>query len=131
MPKFCTVSLSEGALQVEAAGRAPFLGMTQVKHSGPAVLKLRVRTGVGGTGKVQWRTADQETFPPDGQTVSFDLKGSADWQDATVELPVKGQLVHFRLYLPAERAPVDIASVQYLPAGSAQPVRAWDFSAAK
>jgi len=131
VPKSCKVTVTDGALSVEADGRAPFLGNVKVKHSGPAVLKLRVRSGAGGAGKVQWRTADQETFPPAGQIVTFDLKAGADWQDVAVALPVQGELVHFRLYLPAERAPVEITSVQYLPVNSSKPVRAWNFGTAK
>lgn len=131
VPKQCKVTFGEGALRVEADGRAPFLGTVQVKHTGPAVLQLRARSSVGGAGKVQWRTADQETFPASGQTVDYMLPPGMDWQDVKVPLPVQGQLVHFRLYLPASKAPVEVAAVQYLPANSTKPVRAWSFGAVK
>ena len=129
VPKQCKATIVNGALCVEADGRTPFLGTVQVKHAGPAVLKLRIRTTAGGAGKIQWRLAEQDTFPSTGQTVTFELSPGPSWQDLNVALPVKGQLVHFRLYLPADRAPVEIASVQFLPANSSRPVRAWSFGA--
>ncbi|HEX4149148.1 MAG TPA: N-acetylgalactosamine 6-sulfate sulfatase, partial [Pirellulales bacterium] len=131
VPKQCTAVVADGVLRVSSAGRAPFLAYTQIKHAGPAVLKLRVRSSSGGTGKVQWRTAEQETFPAIGQTVSFDLPASDAFQDVSVELPVQGELVHFRLYLPVEKTPLEIAEAQFVAAGSAKPVRAWSFNAAK
>ena len=131
VPQQCKATIENGALRVEGEGRTPFLGTVQVKHAGPAVLKLRIRTSAGGTGKVEWRLADQETFPASGQTVSFELTPGAAWQDLSVALPVVGQLVHFRLYLPADKGPVEIAAMQFLPANSLTAVREWSFAATK
>lgn len=131
VPKFCKATLVAGALRVEADGRAPFLGTAQVKHAGPLTLKLRLRSPAGGPGKVFWKTADQKEFPSSGQTVAFTLAPGADWQDVSLELPVEGQSGIVRLYLPADKAPVEIESIQYFSADSGKPVRAWNFRPAK
>jgi arylsulfatase A-like enzyme len=131
VPKFCTATLAGGALRIERDGRTPFLGTTAVKHRGPLVMKLRARSATGGLGKVQWRLADQETFPKSGQIVDFALPGGVDWQEVSVTVPDQGEVVHVRVYLPAERAPVEIQSLQFLPADSNQSIRTWNFSHTK
>ena len=98
-----------------------------MKHAGPVVVQLRARTNAGGAGKIQWRTADQETFPASGQIANFELKAGEEWQEVTIELPVEGQLVHFRLYVPADKAPVEIDSLKVLSTISSTPVREWTF----
>ena len=131
MPKFCKIAVANGALRVEADGRTSFLGTAQVKAAGPLTLKLRARTTAGGEGKVVWKTADQQDFPKDGQSVPFKLEAGADWQDVTVALPIKGAPQIVRLYLPAPKASVEIESIQYFSADAAKPVRAWNFRAAR
>ncbi len=131
VPRQCKAIIADGVLRVEGQGRLPFLGNAQVKHAGPVIVKLRARTSGGGAGKIQWRTADQEAFPASGQISSFELKAGEAWQEVTVELPVEGQLVHFRLYLPADKAAVEIASFKVLPANSSTAVREWAFDSKK
>ena len=124
----CKIKLVRGALRVEGDGRSPFLGTARVKHEGPMTLKLRVRTTKGGSGKVRWKTADQDGFSERDQTVEFTLRAGADWQDVVVDLPVKGKTSIVRLYLPAHESPVEVQSIAYFPANSDRPVRTWDFA---
>ena len=131
VPKFCKATLVEGALHLEADGRTPFLGTAQVKHAGPLTLQLRARSTAGGEGKVQWSTKEQTDFPKTGQLVNYTLPAGAGWQDVTITLPINGEPRIIRLYVPADKAPVEIESIHYLPANSARPVRAWDFRAVK
>jgi hypothetical protein len=131
VPKSCKVSVVAGALRVEADGRAPFLGTAQVKTSGPLTLKLRARSAAGGAGKVQWVTKDQEDFPKEGQVVPFNLPAGADWQDVTVEIPMKGEARILRLYLPADKGPVEVESIRWISGAAAKAARAWVFSTAK
>lgn len=127
VPRMCKLSLVAGALRVEADGRTPFLGTAQARHAGPMRLRLRARSTVGGPGKVQWKTADQEDFPPRGQSVEFTLPGGGNWQDVSVDLPIEGRAAIVRLYLPASEAPVEIQSIQFLPPDSTNPIRVWSF----
>jgi len=124
VPKSATATVREGALVVEGDGRSPFLGISNLKHEGPVTLRLRARSA-GGPARVQWRTAGQETFPASGQTVDFMLAATGDWSEAGVVLPVAGSLLHLRLYLPAQKNPVEIDWVE-LKSATGRTQR-WDF----
>lgn len=129
VPRFCRLTIVDGAARVEANGHSPFLGTAQIKANGPITLRLRARSSVGGTGKVQWITKDQSGFPETGQSVDFTLPAGDEWYDVAVNIPVAGDLRLLRLYLPAGDAPVDIASIVFVsPAG---PIRDWNFRSAK
>jgi arylsulfatase A-like enzyme len=127
VPKMCTIAVIDGALRVEADGRTPFLGTAQVKHAGPMTLTLCGRSALGGAGKVQWKTADQEGFPAQGQTIEFSLAAGDSWQDVTVDLPVEGNVAIVRLYLPAAESPVEIKSIEFRSPDSGKPIRGWSF----
>ncbi len=127
VPKMCKMPVVDGALRVEADGRTPFLGTAQVRHAGPMTLKLRARSKVGGKGKVQWKTTEQEGFPAKGQVVEFALPGGEAWQDVTVDLPIEGTTGIVRLYLPAVEAPVEVQLIEYRAGDGGRPIHAWDF----
>ena len=127
VPKQCTLTSIPGAVRVEAEGKKPFLGTAQVKHQGPMILKLRARTTSGGSGQVQWRTAEQETFPAEGQTVDFSLSANEAWQEVVVLLPNNGISATIRLYLPADRSPIELQSIQFLSKDDSKSLRHWDF----
>lgn len=131
VPKLCRMSLIDGALRIEGEKPNPFLGTAQVKHNGPMTLNLRLRGTLGGPGRILWKTADQDGFPREGQTVNYTLNPGNNWQDISLELPVKGRTAIVRLYLPAVQAPVDIQSIRYFSPNAGQPFQAWDFSDAK
>jgi hypothetical protein len=119
----CTAELKGGKLIVTGENKSPFLGIAGLKLSGAAVLTLQTAEG-SGVGKVQWRMADQEEFPAEGQVAEFTI---ADGGPAVTEvkLPVKGQLAHVRLYLPAQTKPVVVERIM-LTATGGKP-REWDF----
>lgn len=127
VPRFCKATVAAGALRVEADGRTPFLGISQMRRAGPLVLKLRARSAAGGPGKVQWKTAAQAVFPDAGQTAEFAIPAGGDWHDVSVTLPIEGQAGIVRVYLPAREAAVEIDSIQLLSAQGTEPVKAWEF----
>ena len=129
VPKSCKLTLTNGVARVEAAGRTSFLGTAQVKATGPLTLKLRARSSTGGPGKVQWTTKEQTEFPETGQTVEFTLPAGDAWQDVSVDIPVTGDLRIVRLYLPADKSPVEIASIHYK--GKAGSLKLWNFTSEK
>lgn len=126
VPKFCKLTVADGAARVEADGRTPFLGTAQIKANGPITLKLRARSTKGGPGKVQWVTRDQTEFLATGQTAAFTLPAGGEWQDITVDIPLTGDLRLLRLYLPADQSPVEIASIQYT--GKTGKLKTWNFT---
>jgi arylsulfatase A-like enzyme len=124
--RFCTLSLDGGAARVEAGGRASFLGTAQIKAVGPFTLTVRARSATGGTGKVQWTTKDQSDFPETGQTVTFTLAPGEEWQEVNVDVPLNGELRILRLYLPAEKAPVEMVFMKA--STKSGPIKTWNFA---
>ena len=126
MPKQCKLIKADAAVKVIGEGRLPFLGTAQVKFSGPITLTLVARSTVGGEGRLRWRTKSQESFPESGQTVSYKLSAGQDWQEITVVLPIRGEAGIVRLYLPAEKNPVELQSIQFTDENGR--AKTWDFS---
>ncbi len=111
VPKGCVVEQRGRAMIVTGENRNPFLGKTNLKLKGPVTVVLQTR-GQGGPGKIQWRAQEQETFPPDGQTVEFTLPDTADQHAETVVTLPAESVQHVRLYLPAQNAPVTLEKVE-------------------
>ena len=122
-PQNCKAVVTNGMMRIEADGKMPFLGVTQLEHTGPVTLSLRAKSA-GGKVRVQWRTSDQKTFPT-GQDADLALPESADGVEASVELPVKGSLLHLRLYLPVQKQAMEMDWIQ-LKSAKGKPQR-WDF----
>jgi hypothetical protein len=122
----CKATFTNGVLHIEAAGQAPFLGITNLKCPGPVMLRLSARSA-GGKVKVQWRTSEEKTFTA-GRGTEFDLSASKDGTEAGVELPVTGSLLHLRLYLPAQTKPLDLCWVELRPGCMDARTLRWDFS---
>ena len=108
-------------------GKNPMLGSGQVKLEGPLALKLRARTvdGLGGTGRIQWRTQEQKDFPATGQTILYKIPSGDDWQDVVVFVPVEGKAALVRIYMPGQKV-MEIHSIEWSAEGRVG--KAWDFS---
>lgn len=130
VPKSSRAVVAGGVLRMEADDETPFLGNGKIKQTGPFTVKMKMRSAAGGEGSIRWRTSDQETFLPE-QIAKFDVRAGNEWQELTVELPVKGKMEVFRLYLPADKSPVEIQSVAFVSSSTKKPVGAWDFATAK
>ena len=78
--------------------------------TGPATIKLRVRSQTGGAGKV-------DSFPKGSAdtigmvSMPFEVE-AGDWQDVQLQLKAPGPIGTLRLYLPDS----DIDSVELTPA---------------
>jgi arylsulfatase A-like enzyme len=124
--RMCKIVRTKDAIRVTGEGRLPFLGTAQVRFNGPLTLKLRARSTAGGKGRVQWKTSDQKTFSKSTQIVTYDLPAGTKWQDVTVQLPIQGRAGVIRLYLPAEKAAVEVQSIQFLNKSGRE--KLWDFA---
>jgi hypothetical protein len=89
---------------VTGQGDAPFLGFSAAKLSGPTTVKLRVHATEIGAGKVEWLPNPKAS---DAKSVPFEIT-KTDWQEITVQVPAEGPLGILRLYLPAQKHPVEI-----------------------
>ncbi|PQO26374.1 N-acetylgalactosamine 6-sulfate sulfatase [Blastopirellula marina] len=122
----CKLVKAGGAIQVVGDGRLPFLGTARVKLSGPLKLTLIARSESGGKGRIDWKTNGQDDFPETGQTTIYELPAGESWQEVTVDLPITGQTQVLRLYLPADKSPVQLRSIRFQDAQGGE--KAWDFS---
>ncbi|MEQ1858508.1 MAG: sulfatase [Chthoniobacteraceae bacterium] len=98
---------SEG-VRLEGSGRSPFLGTAKYKFTGAAELHLRVKAPAGGTGQVHWRLADATDFAAE-HAVKFELAAGDGWRDVAVPVPSKGSVVQVRVFLPAEKGPIELS----------------------
>ena len=101
----CTATVKEGIVTVTGTGDAPFLGYAAGKLLGPATVKFRVRSATGGAGKVEWLPTPTST--DQAKSVAFHVTGG-DWQEISVDVPAQGSLGILRLYLPAQKAPLQL-----------------------
>ncbi len=113
VPRECEVKLIDGVLRIEGTTPRTFLGTAQVRLNGPLTMKLQTRSEKGGTGKVQWRLAQQEDFPTDGQQVEFTVPGGGQWSEVDVTLPIEGRPGIVRIYLPAFDSVVELKSIEF------------------
>ncbi len=105
----CAGTVNDGVLTVTANSKAPFLGFAAGKLNGPTVVKFHIRSSAAGEGKVEWLPTPQANDK--AQSVPYKLAAS-DWQDVSVTLPADGTLGILRLYLPAQKEPVHIDSIE-------------------
>ncbi|MDZ4404471.1 sulfatase [Prosthecobacter sp.] len=117
----CKATITDGILSMKANGKAgnAFLGHGMAKLTGPAIVKLRVRSQTGGAGKI-------DSFPNGSAdangmiSVPLEVK-AGDWQELKLELNSKALLGTLRVYLPdAEIDFIEVAPMK----GKAQ---RWDF----
>ncbi len=116
----CAATVKDGIVTVTGKGAAPFLGVAP-GISGPAVVKLRARTAGGGSGKVEWMPS--VTKQADAKASPLTLT-SGEWQEVTVNIPATGPLGILRLYLPAQKQPVD---VDWIEIKSGDKTKRWEF----
>ena len=117
----CKAIVTEGILSMKATGKpgTAFLGHAMAKLNAPATVTFRVRSTVGGSGRIDHfprGSADPEIM----FSAPFEIK-PGDWQEVVVELKNKGLLGTLRLYLPDS----EVDFIQIAPARG-KPQR-WDF----
>lgn len=118
----CTVTFTNGAVTVRGTSDAPFLGFPAGNSQGPAIVRLRARAAASGPGRVEVVPAAGQSF---AQSVPFELKGG-DWQVLKVDVPATFPLNIMRIYLPAQKQPVEVNWVELKTASEKQPHR-WRF----
>ena len=109
-------SITAGILTFKATGKpdAAFLGHGTAKMTGPASVKIRVRSQSGGAGKLA--SYPNGSASNEGMiAVPFEIK-AGDWQDLKMDLPTQAPLGTLRLYLPdAEIDCIEVAPVKGKP----------------
>ena len=124
----CKMSMVDGALRVEAdaGAKSPFLGTAGLGGlTGPLMLQLRLRATAGGSGKVQWKSADQPEFPATGQTVDLQIPAGTAAQEISLSVPVPGQPGVLRLYLPTPGGAIELETITFTDSDGRRKI--WDF----
>ena len=105
--KNASVAIEGDLMKITPTGRQPFIANNRVHNTGPVEVRMRIKTHNAGSGRIQWRTEGQESFLKTGQIKSFKIPGG-DWQELTVPIDVKGNLVHLRFFLSDSTQPTEI-----------------------
>jgi len=116
----CIVKAKDGIITVTGTGESPFLGVA-AGVSGPAAVKMRVRPATGGSGKVEWLASATAAASAKSAPLTFT---GGEWQEVTAPINAEGPLGIVRLYLPAQKQPVELDWIEITSTGN--PKR-WDF----
>lgn len=116
----CSYAVKDGIVTLTAKTAEPYLGVT-AGVSGPMTVKLRMRSGTAGDGKIEWIApkADMKS----AKSVPYKL-AAGDWQEITVQVPASGAIGILRIYFPATDKPVEIDRIELKAAGAP---KKWDF----
>ena len=125
--KNAKVSVKDGAVKIAPTGKQAFLANAKVPARGPGVLRFRMRSPKGGKGQIQWRSKGQASFPESGQVSPFLVEGGS-WQEYEVGINEKDGVVHFRLFVPQQKQPVEIDWIEISWQGDDETKsQRWDF----
>lgn len=116
----CDAVVKDGVVTVNGKTDSPFLGVG-AGASGPVVVKFRARCGNGGDGKIEWLLPGAKQA--DAKSQPFAIK-SGGWQEVQVDVPASGPVGILRVYLPAQKQPVEIDWIEITAGGKP---RRWDF----
>lgn len=118
----CAATAKDGIVTMIGKSAAPFLGVS-ANARGPATVTFRARCAAGGEATVEWLqpTAPGKTSAPESAPV---ILKPGDWQEVTVSIPSQGPLAILRLYLPAQKQPVELDWVDLRGKGSH---KRWNF----
>lgn len=97
------LSVENGALRLSDDVKkpdAPFLVRNGLKLPGPVTATFSVKATKTGKASVAWRTSKQKDFEPECQA-AFEVVATDVWTTHTINLPVRGELIHLRIFLPS------------------------------
>jgi hypothetical protein len=125
----CEAVVRHGALLMTGSGKpgAGFLGHVTGQMTGPATVKMRLRSPNAGAGKVEW-VPHGAADPSAAKSVPLHV-ASGDWQEITVDLAGHDPIGTLRLYLPAGTSPLELDWVELRGQGAGTKSQRWDFNA--
>ena len=125
--KNASATVAGNSLKLTPSGRQPLLINHRIDTTGPIEFRMRIKTPNDGTGRVQWRTEEQQLFPKNGQVKTFKIAGG-DWQELSLPIDVQGKLVHLRFFLSESKQPTEIDWIECRQQESvSREGKKWDF----
>lgn len=100
----CTAKVADGIAIISKTTSASFLGFAAGQHRGTSQVKLRVRSSAGAA-HIDWLPGGAQS---EAQSIPVNFPGGEDWQEITADLPADGPLGIVRVYLPAQKQPIQI-----------------------
>lgn len=100
----CTAKVADGIAIISKTTSASFLGFAAGQHRGASQVKLRVRSSAGAA-HIDWLPGGAQS---EAHSVEVRFPGGDDWQEITADLPADGPLGIVRIYLPAQKQPIQI-----------------------
>ncbi|MFA7003288.1 MAG: sulfatase [Verrucomicrobiia bacterium] len=124
----CEAVVKAGVLTATPKGKAgaAFLGHGAGNVTGPAILKLRVRSSAGGAAKLEWVPGGAGK-PSGAKSVAFDVP-AGDWRELLVDIPATGPLGIIRLYLPASDNPLELDWIELRAKSAGGKPQRWEFN---
>lgn len=121
----CAATITDGILTIKGTGKpgTAFLGHGTGRTNAPATVLLRVRSEVGGAGKIDCMPMGATDS---SQVISTPFEVQAgEWQEIQVELKHRGPIGTLRLYLPVATHPIEVDRIDLQPAKG--PTQSWGF----
>jgi arylsulfatase A-like enzyme len=129
--KNANATVEGDVLRITPTERQPFIANAKVQAKDSVEVRLRVRAGKTGIGRLQWRVEGQENFSKNGQSKSFGVE-TGDWCELNVALNNQGRLNHLRLFLPESKQTTEIDWIEIdSKDGNATERKRWDFKTPK
>ncbi|BAM03948.1 sulfatase [Phycisphaera mikurensis] len=122
-----SLSTGDGVLRVTGTAGDPGLLTSEVSASGgPVSVRIRLRSNTGGVsvGEAFWSSAAAGGYR--GRGVTFDFQADGAWTDATVMLPVAGELRSLRIDPARKPGTTEIDFIE-LRSASGELLQTWDF----
>lgn len=119
----CSARALPTSIEVHREGANPFFGYS-LGSAGPLEVRVRMRGGEAGQGKVEWIPQKQgKAEQGAAESISFMTQGK-DWEEIAIQIPPTERIGILRVYFPAnwETFEVDWIEVQ-----TKSTPRRWDF----
>lgn len=107
--RFCSPSVENGILNLGNSTENSFLGFSAAKHSGPSIVKFRIKAA-SGSARIDWLPGGAQS---EARSVKYSTSGD-EWQEIRVEVPATGPLGIVRLYLPKPSRETDVVQVDWI-----------------
>jgi hypothetical protein len=92
----CRAEAAGGVLKITSTGGDPHFIGPAIKVDGPVLLRLRMKAGAAGAGRIFWATEKAPHFAEE-RAANFNINHDSKWHDYTVALEAAGVITKIRI----------------------------------
>lgn len=92
----CSLTADRESLRVQSTGEDPYMHTPVDLPGGQVVVRLRMRSTVGGPGQVFWTSSERQRRDP-AQSAGFAVPGDGQWHEAEARFTAPGRLTDLRI----------------------------------